>query len=290
MTKVFRYGRLPRLQQMVLLTGVIVVTLAPANALAVTVTLGAGKVSTIFENQPDNSIGRGPAVFVGGDSSGSPRRGLIDFNVAANIPLGATITSAELTMFVGLVGGADNGTPDTTQRTIELHRLTGDWAHGPTGLGVTTISGTDQGYPAIPPSPTWNERRYQQNQPWTASGGDFSPVVSASALVGQTVNGAYKWVSTPQLVADVQRMLDQPSLGFGWMMMSTDERVANSYRALYTKDWTDTSLRPQLLVSYDLAPVPIPAAIWLFGSGIAVLGSVVRRRNSAGCVKGREKP
>lgn len=289
MTKVLLYRLLPRLQRMVFLTGLIVAALAPANALAVTVTLGAGKVSTIFENQPDNSIGRGPAVFIGGDSSGSPRRGLIDFNVAANIPLGATITSAELTMFVGLVGGADNGTPDTTQRAIELHRLIGDWAHGPTGLGVTTISGTDQGYPAIPPGPTWNDRRYQQNQSWTTPGGDFSPVVSSSALVGQTVNGAYKWASTSQLVADVQFMLDQPSLGFGWMMLNTDERVANSYRALYTKDWTDPLLRPQLLVTYDLAPVPIPAAIWLFGTGLAALSGVVRRRNSTGCVTGEER-
>lgn len=280
MTKPFPYRFLLRVRRAVLFTGFMIVALAPVHAFAVTVTLGAGKVSTIFENQPDNSIGRGPAVFVGGDSSGSPRRGLIDFNVAANIPLGATITSAELTMFLGLVGGTDNGTPDTTQRTIELHRLIGDWAHGPTGLGVTTISGTDQGYPAIPPSPTWNERRYQQNQPWTTPGGDFSPVVSSSALVGQTVNGAYKWASTPQLVADVQFMLDQPSLGFGWMMLNTDERVANSYRALLTKDWTDPLLRPQLLVTYDLAPVPVPAAMWLFGSGIAALAGVMRRRES----------
>src|SRR5262249_19021856 len=249
----------------------------PSQVSAIEVTLSAGKVSTIFENQPDNSIGRGQAVFVGGDASGSPRRGLIDFNVAANIPFGATITSAELIMYLGLVAGADTGNPDQTPRTIELHRLIGDWAHGPTGLGVTVISGTDQGYPAIPPSPTWNERRYQQNQPWVTPGGDFSPTVSSSALVGQTVNGAYKWLSTPTLVADVQFMLDQPSLGFGWMLVNTDERVANSYRALYTKDWIDPLMRPQLLVNYELAPVPLPGAVWLFGSGVLGLAGVMRR-------------
>jgi len=252
----------------------------PSHVSAIEVTLAAGKVSTIFENQPNNSIGRGPAVFVGGDDSGSPRRGLIDFNVAANIPAGATITSAELIMYLGLVAGADTGNPDQTPRTIELHRLIGDWAHGPTGLGVTVISGTDQGYPAIPPSPTWNERRYQQNQPWVTPGGDFSPTVSSSALVGQTVNSAYKWLSTPALVADVQFMLDQPSLGFGWMLVNTDERVANSYRALYTKDWTDPLMRPQLLVSYELAPVPLPGAAWLFGSGVLALARVMRRSSS----------
>lgn len=256
----------------------IAIGLFPLNASAVTVTLAAGKVSTIFENQPENSIGRGPAVFVGGDSSGSPRRGLMDFNVAANIPAGATIVSADLTMYLGMVAGADSGTPDATPRTIELHRLIGDWAHGPTGLGTTVISGTDQGYPAIPPSPTWNDRRYQQNQPWVKPGGDFNPTASASTLVGSTVNGAYTWASTAALVADVQFMLDSPSLGYGWMLINPDERTPGSYRALYTKDWMDPLLRPQLVITYNLAPVPVPAAAWLFGSGVLALAGAVRRK------------
>lgn len=267
---------LRRLSSITLLI-LIVIGVCPVNASAVTVTLGIGKVSTIFENQPENSIGRGPAVFVGGDSSGSPRRGLMDFNVAANIPAGATIVSADLTMYVGMVAGADTGTPDATPRTIELHRIIGDWAHGPTGYGVQVISGTDQGFPAIPPSPTWNDRRYLQNQPWTTPGGDFSPTVSASTVVGSTVNGAYTWASTPALVADVQFMLDSPSLGYGWMLLNPDERTAGTYRALYTKDWMDPLLRPQLVITYDVATVPVPAAAWLFGSGVLALTGAVRR-------------
>jgi len=256
----------------------IVVGAFPLQASAVTVTLAAGKLSTIFENQPENSIGRGPAVFVGGDSSGSPRRGLMDFNVAANIPAGATILSADLTMYLGMVAGADSGTPDATPRMIELHRIIGDWAHGPTGFGVQVISGTDQGFPAVPPSPTWNDRRYQQNQPWATPGGDFSPTASATTLVGSTVNGAYTWASTPALVADVQLMLDTPSIGYGWMLINQDERTAGSYRALYTKDWMDPLLRPQLFINYELAPVPVPAAVWLFGSGLVAVAGAVRRK------------
>lgn len=251
---------------------------APLQASAVTVTLAAGKASTIFENQPENSIGRGPAVFVGGDSSGSPRRGLMDFNVAANIPAGATIMSADLTLYLGMAAGGDIGAPDATSRMIDLHRIIGDWAHGPTGFGVQVISGTDQGFPAVPPSPTWNDRRYQQNQPWAAPGGDFLPTASASTLVGSTVNGAYTWASTSALVSDVQLMLDQPSIGYGWMLINQDERIAGSYRALYTKDWMDPLLRPQLLVTYELAPVPVPAAVWLFGSGLAAVAGAARRK------------
>ncbi|BCA57085.1 hypothetical protein W02_42250 [Nitrospira sp. KM1] len=271
-----KIGGLPVL----LLSVMVAAGLSPTTASAVTVTLGAGKASTIFENQPDNSIGRGPGVFAGGDSNGSPRRGLIDFNVAANIPVGAIITSAQLSLYLGAVGVSDTGTPDSVSRMVELHRLVGDWAHGPTGLGVVSIDGTDQGYPAVPPSPTWNERRYQQNQPWSTPGGDFKPAASATTLVGQQLNTAYTWLSTPDLVADVQFMLDQPSLGFGWMIVNPDERVSGSYRAFYTKDWTDPLMRPQLLLTYELAPVPVPAAVWLFGSGLLAVAGIFRRSSS----------
>ncbi|WP_446809773.1 DNRLRE domain-containing protein [Methylomonas sp. 2BW1-5-20] len=256
--------------------GGMVCGLSPAHASVVTLTLGAGKVSTIFENQPNNSIGKGPVAFVGGDASGSPRRGLIDFNVAANIPAAAIITGVELTLYLA---GTANG--DGTPRAIELHRLTGNWAHGPTGLGVTDFSGIDQGFPAIPPSPTWNERRYRQNQPWITPGGDFSAAASATATVGQTLNAAYTWTSTPALVADVQAMLNAPSTNNGWMLLNSDEWLPDSYRIFYTQAWADTAQRPQLQVSYELPAVPLPSAAWLFGSGLIGLLNV-RRWQAAG--------
>jgi hypothetical protein len=268
-----------KLLSYIVLIILVVTGVSPSNVLAVTVTLGAGKVATIFENQPDNSIGRGPAVFVGDDSNSSPRRGLIDFNIAANVPQGAIITSAQLTLFLADVAGSDaGGIGDSTPRTIELHRLTSGWAHGPTGLGVTTIAGTDQGFPAIPPGPTWNERRYQQNQPWNKPGGDFTPAVSASTVVSQNVNAPYTWLSTPTLVADVQSMLNSPSLNYGWILLNTNESGSQTYRAFYTKDWSDPAMRPQLQLTYDVAPVPVPAAAWLFGSGLMAMYGLIRRQ------------
>lgn len=246
---------------------------APVSAGAETVVLGANKVSTIFENQPTHSIGKGPAVFVGGDASGSPRRGLIDFNLAANIPAGSTITDVQLTLFLAGVAGAD-----ATPRPIELHRISADWAHGPTGLGVTQIDGTDQGFPAIPPSPTWLERRYQQNQPWATPGGDFAATVSASSLIGQATGSGYTW-SSAQLVADAQAMLDLPSTNQGWFLLNGDEWSANSYRIFYTQEWADTALRPRLAVSYVLAAVPEPTTASMGVVGLCVaLFAVARHR------------
>ncbi len=243
----------------------------PSIAVAGTVILGAGKVSTIFENQPTHSIGKGPAAFVGGDASGSPRRGMIDFNLAANIPAGATITDVQLTVFLAGVAATD-----TTPREIDLYRITADWAHGPTGLGVTQIDGTDQGFPAIAPSPTWFDRRYQQSQPWASPGGDFAAGVSAASLIGQAIGSAYSW-SSSQMVADAQAMLDAPSTNQGWELLNAHEWSANTYRIFYTQAWDDTALRPQLQVSYVLAAVPEPATAGLLIGGLLLVAA--RRRN-----------
>ena len=53
--------------------------------------------------------------------------------------------------------------------------------------------------------------------------------------------------------------------------------VCNSYEVGYFGDYTGT-----FTVSYTYDPVPIPAAIWLFGSGLVGLIGVARRRPAAG--------
>src|SRR5262245_15685075 len=88
-------------------------------ALGATVTLGANRDATIFENNTSNSNGAGPALFAGNNGTNSPRRGLIDFDIAGSIPAGSTINNVQLTLFLAQVAGTDS-----TPRTIELHQLT----------------------------------------------------------------------------------------------------------------------------------------------------------------------
>ena len=90
-------------------------------------------------------------MFAGTDGVGSPRRGLIEFDIAGNVPAGSTINAVQLTLFLGQVAGSD-----TTPRTIELHRLTADWGEGTTGSGSTMIGGTGQGFQANAGDATWN--------------------------------------------------------------------------------------------------------------------------------------
>jgi hypothetical protein len=117
-----------------------------ARVSATTVTIGSIKDATIFENNPNFSNGAGPAIFAGNNGMNSPRRGLIEFDIAGSIPAGSTINSVQLTLFLAQMAGADTG-----DRTIELHRLTADWGQGVTGLG-SAVGGSGQDSP--PPSET----------------------------------------------------------------------------------------------------------------------------------------
>ena len=76
-----------------------------------TVTLTSGRDASLYESSGTRSNGAGGVIFTGTNSSGSPRRGLLWFDVAAGIPAGATIDSAQLTLTVAGVagGGADPG-------------------------------------------------------------------------------------------------------------------------------------------------------------------------------------
>ena len=252
--------------------------LQPAKVSANMVTIGAGRDATLYQGQPNNSDGGGPVMFVGTDGQSASMRGLLQFNIAANIPAGSTITDAQITLFLGDVGGSDGTGLDQTARTVSLYELSGEWGQGSAGSG-STIVGSIRGFPAVPGNVTWNDRHFQLSQPWIKPGGDFSMTVSASAVVGHTVDSAYTWLSTPRLVADVQSMLDAPSSNEGWALLNSNETDAHTYLAFYTRDWSDPTMRPSLQVTY-VAPVPLPAAAWLFGSSLIALAGLLRRRRN----------
>src|SRR5438046_1198906 len=79
-----------------------------SHAWAATVTIGASKDNSIYEDNPTHSAGGSAGIFVGDNAGGSPRRGLLAFDIAGNVPAGATITGAQLTLNLGkLSGGPD---------------------------------------------------------------------------------------------------------------------------------------------------------------------------------------
>jgi hypothetical protein len=252
-----------------------------SSAQAVSVTIGGAsdaniatdvKDASIFQNNVDNSNGAGPGMFAGTNGTSSPRRGLIEFNIAAKVPAGATITSVQLEMFLGQTAGGGAGSFD-----IQLHKLTSNWGEGTTGSTSTTIGATGQGFPANPGDATWNANFFGSST-WTTPGDDYSSIVSATTSVGSTVNQGYTWGSTTTMVADVQGWLDTPSSNDGWAVINANETSATTFRAFWTKETTTASLRPELVVTYTPAPEPSTLALLACGGIAAVMGYARKRR------------
>ena len=243
-------------------------TVAPADV----VTIGAAKDASIFSSTPNNSDGGGPGMFAGTDSSGSRLRSLIQFDIAGNVPFGSTITSVQLTLYLGMVVGGGGIQGDQTPRVIELHRLSGSWGEGSTGSASTSIAGTGQGFPANDGNATWLDRLYSATSPisWNTPGGDFVPAASGSATVSQTINAAYQWTSTASLVSDAQSWLDNPSGNDGWLLENTDETDLRTFRAFWTREASNAALRPQLQVTFTAVPEP--------GTALLLVPAVLIRR------------
>jgi hypothetical protein len=251
------------------------IAMLPGAVEAATVTIGALKDASIFENNVNNSNGAGPGMFAGTNGMDSPRRGLIEFDIAGNIPSGATITDVQLILHLGQVAGTDS-----TPRTIGLFSLMADWGEGTTGAGMA-IGGTGQGFPANPGDATWNARLFPGTL-WATPGGDHAASASATSVVTSVINNAYTWGSTPGLITDVQTWLNTPATNFGWELINLDETTAQDFRAFFTREATDATLRPELVVSYNPAVTtggtPEPGSLVLLLSGLFGLIYGVRRR------------
>ena len=97
----------------------------PGAALAKTLVLPALRDATLIESA-DGSLanGSGPYFFAGrtGQTSGSIRRALLAFDVAAQVPPGAKVTAARLTLQMSQSNAGAVG--------VSLHRVLTDWGEG----------------------------------------------------------------------------------------------------------------------------------------------------------------
>lgn len=218
---------------------------AAGSVRAATVSLTPVRDNTLFESTTGSlSNGSGPALFVGMNSGSNVRRALLAFDVAAAIPAGATVESAELHLTVSNVPNAD-----TT--VVEVHRVLADW-----GEGGSSSSGGG-GAPADTLDATWLHTFYPDAF-WATPGGDFDPAVHAAAAVPGT--GTFVW-SDPALAADVQVWIDDPSTDFGWVLTG-DEGTPSSARRIDSRESTDPLTRPVLVVQYQAGPGAVERTSW----------------------------
>jgi hypothetical protein len=245
--------------------------------------IGASQDTSIFQEaaNANNSDGGGPGIFAGdsGGGTGFARRGLIEFDITDNIPVGATITGVQLTLVVGQA-------PNANSRTIGLFALTSSWGEGTTGSTKTALSGTGSGFPANPGDATWNARFYSSTSPtlWNTPGGDFniaSPA-SASLTLSPVVGNTAIWTSAG-LVSDVQGWLNNPSSNDGWLLKNFTETGPQTVVGFYSREWgtvagepaNASTQQPQLQITFT---VPEPCTGFLIVTGM--MGLIITRRRS----------
>ena len=225
----------------------LVLATASSVATADQVTLTSSKDNTLYESVTgsiSNALGQG--MFAGNTGSGSIRRALVAFDIAASVPSGAMINDVTRTLTM-------NRTPDNTARTTTLHKVLADWGQGGSNAG-DAMDGA--GALATVGDPTWLHTFFP-NSNWSAVGGDFSPVASASVSVG--ANGTYTWGSTPQMVADVQSWLDDQPSNFGWLLKGI-ETAPTMAKRFATRENSTASSRPSLVIDFTNTTPTLPTA------------------------------
>ncbi|NUO83035.1 DNRLRE domain-containing protein [candidate division KSB1 bacterium] len=169
-----------------------------------------------------------------------PRDGrtLLAFDIAGNIPAGATILSAKLTLFLSKAFAP-------SEQTVVLHRVLTDW-----GEGASDATGEEGGGAnAALGDATWRHTFFN-TQFWTNLGGDFAPTASANQTVADS-GAFYSWGSTPEMVADVQAWLSAPASNFGWLLIS-NESTNGSAKRFDSRQNPIAERRPVLNVMYTM--------------------------------------
>jgi hypothetical protein len=263
------------LRQFISVVSLLSLVALQSDGRAATITIDASQDGTIYSNHIERGSGGGNALIVGTNGRDDPRRALVAFDVAGQLPAGATIESVKLTMVMGQLPTA----PEEFS-TIELHRLTSSWGEGTTqqqNPPNDSFGGMGQGAPAHNGDVTWSSRFWGATPtPWTTPGGDFDAAVSGVAAIGLPIDVAYSWESTPGMVADVQEWLDNPVANNGWILKNIDETSMSTFRVFYSRQTATAVLRPQLTITYEL--VPEPRSLAMVGSAFAGCVVVATRR------------
>jgi hypothetical protein len=148
---------------------------------------------------------------IGADAAGDGRRGLIELDLSG-IPAGATIVSAELSMYMSINSNAPNG----TEIEIEVHRITRSWLEGTSTQGNNLDGASWQVYDAV--------------NPWDNAGGDFDPTVEAVHIIIQDeTRKKHKW----DITSLVQYWMDNPSENYGMLLKDSDEGTGSGTETFF---------------------------------------------------------
>ena len=207
------------------------------------VTIPPTKDNTLYENGTGAfSNGAGETLFAGvtgPTGSNSIRRAVLSFDIAGDVPSGATIVDAVLTLHLSRKPGG------TGPQVHTIHVVLADWGEG------TSVAGGAGGFGGASTTgdATWIHTFFN-TATWATPGGDISATVSATQTCDDIA--FYSWTDT-QLVADVQSFLDSPSTNFGWAVFG-NEAANQTARRFDSRENSNATFRPELKITYTTAP------------------------------------
>ncbi|MEO5803628.1 MAG: DNRLRE domain-containing protein [Verrucomicrobiota bacterium] len=220
-------------------------------ALAAEIDLFPMADTCLVEYSPTNNMGGEIYFNAGSNLHGNRNRGLLRFNLSADVPPGSKIQKAIFSIRVVLIP-AD----EPAASIFDLHRLLQPWGEG---AKLSNTTGPGRGSPATNNEATWLDRFAFANSPWFLPGAaptnDFVSFKSAEQFISDTGSSPYYFssVSSPQLAADVQLWLDNPGTNFGWLLKSRDETTISTARRFGSRE--DPNQTPILSVTFVAPPV-----------------------------------
>ncbi len=218
---------------------------ARTEAGTVTVVLTPSADASVQEENPDGADGKSAGLFAGRNKNDHIRRAFLKFSFAG-IPANVTVSSVQVRLSMTR--------SNSTGVFGSLYRVSGAWGEGTADAGIP--GGT--GAPATAGDTTWSSRIYPGTA-WTTPGGDTAPFPSATTLLGSSLVN-YLWTTTPALVADVQGWITSPATNFGWQVRADESQIAPTAKRFGSREQSDPTLRPVLIVTYDDPVVGAPPA------------------------------
>lgn len=246
--------------------------LAVAPAVAETLELMPVRDNTLYEDDEGRfSNGGGKHLFmgrVGEDGQDELRRAVVAFDLSA-IPPNAIIESVQLEVTIVQVPDPTRGDGMPVGDSSTLHRVLSGWGEGFSNAPGAEGRGTwvDQtALPEPPPDPTidvgavtWIHTFFDPDPGsatfWTAPGGDFQPGESASVPFGTDNPETLVFVSTLEMIADVQLWVTKPAQNFGWLLKGDEaDAPRRNARGMASREHP-TSPAPKLVIDYSIPSV-----------------------------------
>jgi hypothetical protein len=199
----------------------LLLTAVQAPAFSDTVQVDVQRDGGYLDLQPNNNLGGHTHVPVGRSNNGAVRRSVFYFDIASQVPPGSTIESVQFVFDVVQQGGGNGH----SGADFQLHRVTRAWTEGTGG----SSNGENTGNGA-----TWNSAT--GTIAWDTPGGDFASVVLGTVYVDVTSPPETFSISSPQLVAEVQNMLDHPQTNFGFLLKANPETLFGSAARITSRE------------------------------------------------------